>query len=64
MRKEIRQLDLASDGRVSLHLHQATLSVHFRGLPGFAEDFAVSLLPRRFHRGDEGKTSAAPPSVC
>jgi hypothetical protein len=60
MRKEIRQLNLLSDGRISLHLQQAALSVHFGGLPGFTENFTVSPLPSRFHGGDKGETSAPP----
>src|SRR5258708_20215179 len=64
MGKEIRQFNLTSHGRVSLHLQQAALRVHFGGAAGFAENLAVSLLPSRFHRRDEGKTPAPPLSSC
>src|SRR5260370_42466671 len=63
MRKEISQLNLTSDGWVSLHLQQTTLSVHLSGLATFSENFTVRLLPGRFHRRDEGKTSAPPLST-
>ena len=64
MGNEIRQLNLSAGGGVSLHLQQTALGVHFRGLPRFTENLAVSLLPGRFHRRDEGKTPAPPLLAC
>ena len=64
MRKTVGYLNLSSDGGVRLHLQQATLRVHFRGLSRLTENFAIRLLPRCFYRRDERKTPAPPLSGC
>src|SRR5258708_980611 len=62
-RKEVGQIEVATNARVILHLQQAPLSVRLYGVSSFFYVLTASLLPLRLYGNNDGKTDA-PTLLC